>query len=62
MNNLKNHLDQAYMWLSKIPVTGEAVDHMAMARQELREAFRLAIEQREETKMANKTIGFEQEG
>lgn len=49
MSNLKNHLDQAYMWLPKIPVTGEAVDHMAMARQELREAFRLANEQKEET-------------
>ena len=49
MNELKNHLDQAYMWLSKIPVSGEAVDAMAMARQELREAFRLANEQKEET-------------
>ena len=49
MNNLKNHLDQAYLWISKIPVSGEAVDAMAMARQELREAFRLANEQKEET-------------
>jgi hypothetical protein len=36
------------MWLSKIPVSGEAVDAMAMARQELREAFRLANEQKED--------------
>ena len=49
MNNLKNHLDQAYLWISKIPVSGEAVDAMAMARQDLREAFRLANEQKEET-------------
>lgn len=33
---LKKHLDAAYIWLSKIPVSGEAVDAMAMARQELR--------------------------
>ena len=33
---LKKHLDAAYSWLSKIPVTGESVDAMAMARQELR--------------------------
>lgn len=38
---MKQHLDQAYLWLSRIPVTGEAVDHMAMARQELRAAFQL---------------------
>ena len=36
---LKNHLDAAYLWLSKIPVSGEAVDAMAMARQELRAAW-----------------------
>ena len=38
--NAKKHLDNAFLWLSKIPVTGESVDWMAMARQELREAFR----------------------
>ena len=36
---LKKHLDAAYIWLSKIPVSGEAVDAMAMARQELRTAW-----------------------
>ena len=36
---LKKHLDAAYLWMSKIPVTGEAVDAMAMARQELRTAW-----------------------
>lgn len=36
---LKKHLDAAYLWLSKIPVSGEAVDAMAMARQELRTAW-----------------------
>lgn len=32
-------LDTAYSFLSKIPVMDEAVDYMAMARQELRAAF-----------------------
>ena len=36
---LKKHLDAAYIWLSKIPVSGEAVDAMAMARQELRTSW-----------------------
>lgn len=50
MKELKKHLDQAYMWLSKIPVSGEDVDHMAMARQELRAAFQLAeIREKEES-------------
>lgn len=40
-DNVKKHLDNAYLWLSKIRVSGEDVDAMAMARQELREAFKL---------------------
>lgn len=44
---LKNHLDAAYLWLSKIPVSGDAVDAMAMARQELRAAFKLLLEEKE---------------
>lgn len=44
MDTVKKHLDNAYLWLSKIPVTGEAVDYMAMARQELREAFKTLAE------------------
>lgn len=32
-------LDNAYSFLSKIPVMDEAVDYMAMARQELRTAW-----------------------
>lgn len=32
-------LDTAYSFLSKIPVMDEAVDYMAMARQELRAVF-----------------------
>lgn len=44
---VKKHLDSAYLWLSKIPVSGEAVDAMAMARQELRAAFQLLKEPEE---------------
>ena len=36
---LKKQLDAAYLWMSKIPVSGEAVDAMAMARQELRAVY-----------------------
>ena len=36
---LKKHLNAAYLWLSKIPVSGAAVDAMAMARQELRAVY-----------------------
>lgn len=32
-------LDNAYSFLSKIPVMDEAVDYMAMARQELRAVY-----------------------
>lgn len=34
-------LDTAYSFLSKIPVMDEAVDYMAMARQELRAVWAL---------------------
>lgn len=44
---LKKKLDSAYLWLSRIPVSGEAVDAMAMARQELRAAFQLLNETEE---------------
>ena len=36
---LKKHRDAADIWLSKSPVSGEAVDAMAMARQELRAVY-----------------------
>ncbi len=36
---VKMHMEAAFNWLSKIPVSGDHVDYMAMARQELREAF-----------------------
>ena len=39
--DVKKHMDNAFHWLSKIPVSDNSVDYMAMARQELREAFKL---------------------
>lgn len=40
---LKQHIAQAYTWLSKPPADwGQLLDHIAMARQELREANALA--------------------
>lgn len=45
MKETMQHLDEAYRLLSKIPVSGEAVDLLAMARQELRTAYKLLQEQ-----------------
>ena len=53
MNPVKKHLDNAFLWLSKIPVTGEAVDMMAMARQELREAFKSLPEEKPDSEVKN---------
>lgn len=53
MDTVKKHLDSAYLWLSKIPVTGEAVDYMAMARQELREAFKALPDDKPNTEVKN---------
>ena len=44
MNEIIEHLDAAYSWLSRINVNGESVDYLAMARQELRAAYKLAKE------------------
>ena len=45
MEAIKQHLDSAYAALAKIPVSGEAVDLMAFARQEMRTAYKLANEE-----------------
>lgn len=42
--DLKKHLDTAFAFLARIPVSGEAVDAMALARQELRAAWKLVSE------------------
>ena len=42
MKEIRQKIDKAYGYLSKIPVNGDFVEPMALARQELREAYALA--------------------
>lgn len=49
MQEIIESLDKAFLLLSKIPVAGESVDLLAMARQELRTAYKLLKEKKEET-------------
>ena len=42
MKEIRQHIDRAYGYLAKIPVNGDFVEPMALARQELREAYALA--------------------
>lgn len=42
MTDLMEHLDKAYAWLAKVEVSGESVDCLAMARQEMRAAWQEA--------------------
>lgn len=51
MSSIVEHVDAAYTWLSKVTVSGESVDFLAMARQELRAA------QQEAQKEANAEDG-----
>lgn len=41
MKEIRQHIDKAYGYLAKIPVNGDFVEVMAIARQELREAYEL---------------------
>lgn len=38
---IKKLMDSAYNLLSTVPVTGDAVERMAVARQQLRQAYKL---------------------
>lgn len=42
MKEIRQHIEKAYGYLSKVPVNGDFVEPMALARQELREAYALA--------------------
>lgn len=55
MSSILEHVDAAYTWLSKVTVSGDSVDYLAMARQELRAAQQEALSQAE--KEANKEDG-----
>ncbi len=50
MEKLRKHLDQAYRYISKIPVCEDAVDLMALARRELRAAYKEAENLTEQAK------------
>ena len=55
MKEIRQHIDKAYGYLSKIPVNGDFVEPMALARQELREAYALAeAREKEQDKEQNK--------
>lgn len=40
-DKVKQLMDSAYKLLSTVPVTGDAVERMAAARQQLRQAYQL---------------------
>ena len=42
MNEITKRIEQAYAHISKLSVSGDAVELLALARVELREAHRLA--------------------
>ena len=42
MKEIRQHIDKAYGYMAKIPVNGDFVEPMALARQELRDAYALA--------------------
>ena len=42
MKEIRQHIEKAYGYLAKIPVNGDFVEPMALARQELRDAYALA--------------------
>ena len=56
MEKLKNHLDKAFQYISKLPVTGDAVDLMALVRMELRSAWK---EVEKLTEQEDKAVGSE---
>lgn len=47
MNEAVKHIEQAYGYLSKLSVSGDAVELLALVRVELREAHKLASEHKE---------------
>lgn len=61
LNETTKRLDKAYKLISGIPVTGDAVDMMALARMELRAAY-AAVEEMERKLTAQSKQKGEQEG
>lgn len=51
MEEIRQHMENAWNYLAKIPVNGDFVEHMALARQELREAYaRMEAKEKEQEK------------
>ena len=48
MDNIRKEINEAYKMLSAIPVSGEGVDLMALAREHLRRAYQLTDETNDE--------------
>ena len=48
MKEIRQHIEKAYGYLAKIPVNGDFVEPMALARQELRDAYTLAEDREKE--------------
>ena len=53
MKQIKDHLNKAYQYLSKLQVSGDAVDLMAMIRIEMRNAWAAADELEEKERAKN---------
>ena len=57
MERLKMHLDKAYSYLSGVQVCGDAVDALALARAEMRMAWKEACRVEETTKEEGAVTG-----
>ncbi len=52
MESIKNHIAEAYVLISKIPVSGDSVDLMASARYHLRTIAQIVAEKEKKTECA----------
>ena len=56
MKEVKKHLEEAFRLASSIPVKGDAVDVMAVVRNNLRTVYRLLDEKNEPEKEESKEV------
>lgn len=56
MKKIKQHLEEAFQLLSSIPVKGDAVDVMAVVRNNLRAAYRLLDDKKEPAKEESEEV------
>ena len=63
MREMIEHLERAYARLSSIPLNGDSLDIMAMAKQEIREIFVMMEEKaKEEMKEEKEEMEVESDG